>query len=361
MSKIKPIRIFGFPSHGTVDRTSGVDFARIIQPMSHLGKEKGFEVYIYDPVRDEKMDWIWVAKNFDIIYMNYTALPWAFAAMGAFARKYNRKIILDLDDGIWDLAPDNPAYIAYKLGSQGLKDFASICNEADEMTTTNLYLKHVITHNTNKTHDKVTVFPNYVDFKMYDHRCKFKDTNQIVLLHHGSTTHFQDLENEEFAKGVDMIMKEFPNVVFKTVGSLFPRYKYRWGQRYINAYGDADIYKWILTKFPIYMDETDIIVIPLNINTYNKCKSDIKRSESSSACKPIVAQRIRQYEEVIEDGIDGMLCDTKEEWYKKIKELILNKELRKKMGEAGYERVKRDRQMKDHVKDYADYFRQVLK
>ena len=356
MSKI---RIFAFPSHGTKDRTSGVDWARIIQPMTHLGKEKGFEVYIYDPVRDEKMDWIWVAKNFDIIYMNYTALPWAFAAMGAFARKYNRKIILDLDDDIWNLSQDNPAYIAYKPGSEGLRNFTAICNEVDEMTTTNLYLKHVITHNTNKTHDKVTVFPNYVDFKMYNHKCKFKDTNEIVLLHHGSTTHFQDLENEAFAEGVDKIMKEFPNVVFKTVGSLFPKYKYRWGQRYINAYGDGDIYKWIKDKFPGFMDETDILVVPLVENIYNRAKSSIKFIETSSAGIPGCWQKIRQYNEIVVNGVNGFLCETSEEWYKAIKRLILEKDYRKRMGKEAYLTTKEGWQIQDKVKDYANFFKRL--
>jgi len=349
------MKIFGFPSHTTKDRNSGVDFVRIVQPLQHLNGKYGFEVYIYDPVKDEKMDWVWVAKNFDITYMNYTALPWAFAAMGCFNRKYKRKIVLDLDDDIWNLSSDNPAYVAYKPGSQGLKDFTAICNEVDEITTTNYYLKNVIAHNTYKKHEHIKVFPNYIDLKIYNHRSPFKDTGQITLLHHGSTTHFGDLENEEFAKGVDMIMREFPNVVFKTIGSLFPKYKYRWGQRYINDFGDPDIYKWIRDKFPRYMDETDILVAPLNDNLYNRCKSSIKFLETSSAGIPGIYQKIHQYEEVVVDGVNGFLADNREDWYNSIKKLILDKELRKKMGQEAFRTVKCDWQMKDHIKDYSIY------
>jgi len=176
----KPIRIFALPSHQTVDRTSGVDMVRIIQPMQHLNKLPGFKVDIFDIHKDvARMDWLTVAKEHDIIYLNYIGNAWAFAAMGAMARKYGRKIIFDLDDSLWNIMKDNSAYKVYHKGSEALNNYTSMCNEVDYMTTTNLYLKHVITHNTRKTHDKIKIFPNYIDFKLYNHRSKFKDDGNI--------------------------------------------------------------------------------------------------------------------------------------------------------------------------------------
>jgi len=142
----KPIRIFALPSHQTVDRTSGVDMVRIIQPMQHLNKLPGFKVDIFDIHKDvTRMDWLTVAKEHDIIYLNYIGNAWAFAAMGAMARKYGRKIIFDLDDSLWNIMKDNSAYKVYHKGSEALNNYTSMCNEVDYMTTTNLYLKHVIT------------------------------------------------------------------------------------------------------------------------------------------------------------------------------------------------------------------------
>lgn len=358
--KHKKIKIFAFPSHGSVERTSGVDFARIIQPMQHLAKHPDFEIYIYDPKNDTgKMDWIKVSQYYDIIYFNYTANPWAFAAMGAMARKFGKKLVLDMDDSLWNVMPDNPSFNVYKPGSEGIKNFTAIVNEVDHVTTTNAYLKNVIVHNTNKEHKHISVLDNKVDLKLYNHRSRFKDDNQITLTHFGSTTHFIDLANKEFENGIDKIMKKYPNVKLKTIGAFLPNYKNKWGIRYENAYGDRDIYKWIKEKFPIYMDETDILVTPLENNIYTQCKSAIKFMEGSTALKPGVWQDIRQYREVIKNGENGYLAKTATEWYKAIKTLIDSPVARKQIGEKAFETVKKNHQIQNYVEAYAEVFKAI--
>ena len=361
---MKTIKIFCLPSHASKERVSGVDFARIIQPMEHLDGWTDGEVKIkadvWNIVDKNKADWRSIAKVYDIIYLNYLNQAWGFAAMGCMARKYNKKIVMDFDDNLWGILPDNTAYQVYKKESEGIKVITSIAKEVDYITCTNSYLKNAIAHNTNKEHRLIRVMPNYIDLDLYKYRPRFKDTQQIQLVHFGSSSHFDSLQSEEFNKGIDRILKEYPNVVFKTVGAFIPKYKLRWGARYFHAFGDTDVYKWIKGRFPDVMKETDIIVAPLTENLYNRCKSDIKRSETSSAKKPFVAQDIRQYQECIDDGVDGMLCRTADDWYQKIKILIDDKKLRRSMGLAGYKRVKRDKQIKDHVDDYANFFKSIL-
>ena len=359
------ISIFGLPSHGTKERVSGVDFARIIQPMEHLnGYEDAdvkFEVKVYDPIKDETMNWVEVAQEFDLIYFNYTAMPWEFAKMGSMARKFGRPLVMDSDDSLWDIMPDNSAYQALGKGSEGIKNFTSICREVDYMTTTNKYLRNVISHHTLKPTGKIKIFPNYIDLDgLYTYRPKFKDTNDITLLHFGSTTHFIDLQTKEFEKGIDMIMRDYPNVTFKTVGALIPSYKYKWGQRYKNDYGHQDLYKWVRERFPLFMEETDIIVVPLEENRYTKCKSSIKFLEASSAKKAGVYQNIRQYEEVIEHGVNGYLADTAQDWYDSIKALIDDKKLRQRVAESAFKTVQDDWQMKNNVAQYAEFFKDIL-
>lgn len=349
-------KIFAFPTHGTTERTSGVDFARIIQPMSHLSKHPDFEVHVFDP--KEKTDWLTVAKEYDIIYFNYLNNAWGFAAMGSMARKFGVKLVMDVDDALWDILPDNPAYEVYKKDGEQIKNFTAICNEVDYITTTSMYLKHVINNNTRKHPTAVKVFPNYIDLDLYSHRSPFKDTSEIMITHFGSTTHFIDLEEEEFIKGMDRIMAEYPNVKFRTVGAFMTKFREKWGQRYENAFGHADIYKWIKEKFPTYMDEADIIVTPLQKSIYTKSKSSIKFIEASSAGKPGIWQNIRQYDEVV-DGNNGFLAETAQEWYDALKMLIDDKTLRKKMGQRAFETVEKYWKIQDHTQDYADWFNKI--
>ena len=361
---MKTIRIFSFPSHQTTERTSGVDFARIIQPMKHLDgyKYKGYEFKIrhFDILKDMMADWRDVVKECDIVYFNYTVNPWAFAHLGFAAREAKKKIIMDLDDAVWNVMSDNPTFTTYQKGAEGINNLTSICNEVDGITTTSLYLKNVIAHNTHKRHEQIQVFPNYIDLDLYSHRSEFKDTHEINLLHFGSTTHFYDLMDEPFEQGVDRIFKEYPNVILTTVGHSIGRYGNKWDIRYRSDYGHTDIYKWIQFKFPKFMDEADICVVPLIESVYNRCKSSIKFLEMSSAVKPGVWQNIRQYRETVQDGRNGFLASTADEWYRSIKTLIDDVQLRRRIAKGAYDTVERGWRIQDHVEDYARYFAEQL-
>lgn len=362
---MKKLRVFSLPSHTTETHVTGVDFVRIIQPMKHLNGKHDIEVTIYDPTKEIKhnnpLEWDEVMKNCDVFYFNYLSNPWGFAVLGMMARKYGVKLVMDMDDSLWDIHSDNPAHSVYNPGSQALKDFEAICNEVDYITCTNDYLRNIIISHTNKKSSEVFVFPNRIDLDLYTYRSPFKDTDQIVLTHFGSTTHFLDLKEREFFKGVDRIMKEYPQVILRTVGAFIPEFRNKWGMRYENHFGHVNIYNWIQDKdkFPKFMAETDILVVPLADDVYNRAKSSIKWMEASSAKIPGVWQKIRQYEEVI-DGTNGLLAENDSQWYNAIKTLIDDKEKRKAMGEKTHEDVRNGWQIQDHTKDYASFFKKIV-
>jgi glycosyltransferase involved in cell wall biosynthesis len=204
------------------------------------------------------------------------------------------------------------------------------------------------------------VFPNTVDLKLYNQVPEFKDTPDINIVHYGSSSHYTDLNEKTFIEGIDRIMKDYPGVNFITVGSFFGDFKMKWGRRYKEEFGALNFMEWAKVRFPQVMAKTDIFVAPLTENVYNRAKSDIKRSEVATAKKPFVGQDIRQYREVIDDGVDGFLCKTADDWYNAIKKLLDDKDLRKSVGEKGYERMKSMRQSKDLVSKYCNFFKKVL-
>jgi len=355
--KKNTISIFGFPSHQEKTRTHGADMVRIIQPLQHLNGYKGIKTTIFDINQNTR--WPDVCKKNNIIYFNYLHDPWGFAAMGSTARGMGVKLVMDIDDDIWDIRGDNPAQTAWKKGSANLRNFTCICNEVDYITCTSDYLRNVIMNNTNKTADKIMVIPNYVDLNLYKYRAPFKDTGQIVLTHFGSTTHFEDLSEWEFFKGVDRIMKDYPNVILRTIGAFLPKLRAKWGQRYENHFGHEDVYAWIKDKFPKFMEETDILVVPLTVDIYNKCKSQIKWLEASSAKIPGVWADIRQYQEVI-DGTNGILAGNDKQWYKGIKYLIDNPIRRQEMGEKAFKDIEDNWTIQKNIDKYAQFFENIL-
>lgn len=360
----KLISIFGYPTHSPKGHVSPVDYPRIVQPLTLLNgykdKKVEFQVDLWDGENIGLREWSLKVRNYDIVYFNYTVNDHSFAAMGSMVRLNDRKMVMDLDDGLWLMNPDNSVYDVYKKGSKGIDIVTDIINEVDYVTCTNSYLKNIIAANTSKRHNFIQVFPNYIDLKLYNKIPKERKSPFLNIVHYGSSSHFDDLLSKEFVEGMNRIMMDYPNVRFKTIGSFFPKFKFKWGSRYSEEHGKLNFMDWVKEGFPKVMEETDIFVAPLGLNNYNKAKSDIKRSEVGTTKKPFIGQRIRQYEECIEDGVDGMLASSASEWHEKIKLLLDDKDLRTKIGENGYKRVVRDMQIQDHIRDYAEFFKKVM-
>jgi len=68
------IRIFSFPSHSPRKHISGVDYPRVIQPMTFLGdysdSETIFEVTQWDGEKMDLSEWNLTIGNYDILFFN---------------------------------------------------------------------------------------------------------------------------------------------------------------------------------------------------------------------------------------------------------------------------------------------------
>jgi len=356
----KLYRIFALPSHTFVDRVSGVDYARIIQPMKALNgysdENSEFEVTVYNHKENGSFDWKDVFRDYDAVYFNYTTNDIGYAIMGLLAQKFKKKLICDVDDDLFNIAGDNPAYEAFKAGSWGRTVIKAVLGDVSHVTVTNSHLKHSLEFNSKLK--GISVLPNYIDLSLYKYRCKFKDRGYYKALYFGSSTHFSDLYSEPFVLAIDRIMKEYPNFSLKTIGAFIPKFRDKWGVRYEQGFGDTDVLKWI-KMMPPHMDDADFMIVPLVNTTYNRSKSSIKFLESSSYKIPGAWQKIRQYNEVVENGVNGFLCSTEEEWYNSIVKLITDSKLRKSMGEEAFKTIK-EWEMKKHLGEYANMLKSVL-
>lgn len=322
-------------------------------------KDAKFEVLSYDQRKHESFDWRDVMKDHDIVYFNYTTNDIGYAVMGTMAQKFGCKLVVDFDDDIFSILSDNPAHEIFKEGSWGREVAKAIIKDVSHVTCTNNHLRHSLAFHSKVDESHFTVIPNYIDLSLYKHRCKFKDRQYYVGLHFGSTTHFSSLQGEVFLRSLDRIMKEYPNFTFNTVGAAIGSFADKWGMRYKVSFGDSDLMTWI-SKMPEFMDNADFMIVPLINNTYNRSKSSIKYLEASSYKIPGCYQNIRQYNSIIENGVDGILCSTEDEWYNGIKEMLNNSKLRKEMGEKAFKKVKDNFQIQDHIHEYADMFKKVL-
>ncbi|RPA68471.1 glycosyltransferase [Cyclobacteriaceae bacterium YHN15] len=86
--------------------------------------------------------------------------------------------------------------------------------------------------------------------------------------------------------------------------------------------------------------EMDIGIMPLPDDQWERGKCAYKLIQYMACGLPVVASPVGMNKEVVSHGENGFLAGTEEEWIDALKTLILDAELRKRMGEKGLELVK---------------------
>ena len=83
-------------------------------------------------------------------------------------------------------------------------------------------------------------------------------------------------------------------------------------------------------------NETDLFLMPSRSDAYG-----IAFLEAWASRKPVIGSRIGATPDVINDGIDGMLVkfDDVDDISNAVIKLLKNKNLRKKLGKAGYQKI----------------------
>lgn len=127
-------------------------------------------------------------------------------------------------------------------------------------------------------------------------------------------------------------------------------YGRRWTQK-------ANIYASVL-------DETDIVIAPLADNTFNRMKSNLKQVECWSRKLPIVCSDIPPYNVHGKHMENCILIPSDKKaykhWQKHLKRLILDADLRKRLGEQLYEDFKDEYNLVNVTKKRAEFYKSVV-
>ena len=94
-------------------------------------------------------------------------------------------------------------------------------------------------------------------------------------------------------------------------------------------------------ELPRLVASVDINIAPIENTIFNEAKSENKWTEAALVKVPTVASRVGAFQEVIEDGKTGLLCETEDEWFEALSRLIEEPSLRKDIGEQAYQTVRK--------------------
>jgi glycosyltransferase involved in cell wall biosynthesis len=259
-----------------------------------------------------------------------------------FEKKISRsraKVIYDFDDSIWllDVSDANKKFAWLKDPDKTSK----IISYCDVVVAGNAYLADYA----KQFNANVKVIPTTIDTSSYNRSEKIP--HQAVCI--GWSGSLTTLKHFDFAVPFLKKLKERfgDKITFKVIGD----------PTYFNAALNIKGTLWKSETEVEDLSAFDIGIMPLPDDKWAKGKCGLKGLQYMALEIPTVMSPVGVNTEIIEDGVNGFLASTENEWIEKLAMLIESKELRSKIGKAGRETVKERFSMEAQKNNYLSLFK----
>jgi len=248
------------------------------------------------------------------------------------------KIVLDLDD--WELRENLKYYFGFYPSSKAHYLTRQIARRSIFCIAASRFLEEFLL----QFNKKVYYIPSGVDTEIFQPSLNGLNQDKIVFSWIGTFHKKEYIENIGLGLSCfSALRKRYSHLYFEIVGEGIHKDPL---VKIINQYNDKNIIlkKWIEPdRIPDYLATIHIGIMPVSRdNKFNRAKSPTKLFEYMAMAKPTVSSCIGEAPHIIQNGENGFLAKTKEEFTEKMQRLIEDSELRQKMGEKGRENVEKN-------------------
>jgi glycosyltransferase involved in cell wall biosynthesis len=282
-------------------------------------------------------------NRFDIIFIYRDALV---TGSVFFEKKFSRskaKIIYDFDDAIWlQNVSEGNKRLAFLKNPAKTGKIISLCNL---IFAGNRFLAaYALKFNKN-----VVVIPSTIDTGKYKREAKKYSQEKICIGWTGSPTTIRH---------------------FITAIPVLKKIKEKFGDRvFFKIIGDPDYYcaeldtqgeRWSASTEVEDLSQLDIGIMPLPDDEWEKGKCGMKGLQYMGLGIPAVMSPVGANLEIIQDGINGFLPRTENEWVERLEKLTEDKALREMIGNAGRQTVIDRYSTEAWKQKYLDNFNQLI-
>lgn len=231
-------------------------------------------------------------------------------------------VVVDMDDDMSNIHPENIAYNTYRHRSGtdlSHKWVMESCRNATLVTTSTRKLQKVYAR-----HGRGMVLDNYVP----DAYLRFESPPSGQFGWAGTTkSHPTDLQ----VTGVSVRGLIDEGYRFKVVGGQSTVQRCLKLQAQPDVTGSVPLTDWAR----VIALNLDVGMAPLAVSEFNSAKSRLKPIEYMAVGVPWVGSPREEYRRVSRESGCGLLAETPKEWYKQLKRLLDDEVLRKEQAEAG--------------------------
>lgn len=258
------------------------------------------------------------APEFDVVFLYREAALLGPAWIERLLAGCGVSIVYDFDDPIWlsYKSPSNPWFGSLKFHSKT----ASICHIAQRIIVGNRLLGEYA-----EQHGKrVDVIPSTIDLERYPKATGIPTSGTVTLGWTGSHSTLPFLE--QIAGVLKKLATERPfRLVVVSHGDQY---------RVADLPVEVVARKWNATTEARDLPDVDIGLAPLPNVGWTPWRCHGKVLQYMAAGIPTVASKIGILPDYIEDGVEGYLVTTEQEWLDRLRTLIDDKALRERFGEA---------------------------
>ncbi len=284
------------------------------------------------------------ANQYDIIFVQREAFMTGSTFFEKRFSKSKAKLIFDFDDAIWhlDISEANKKFEWLKHPGKT----AEIISVADLIIAGNQYLAEYAKHH----NDRVVIIPTTIDTDEYKPITQNSTNQSVCIGWSGSITTIKHFEMAiPFLK---MLKNKYGNRIhIKVIGD----------GSYINNELNIKGIGWNKADELKELREIDIGIMPLPDDEWAKGKCGLKGLQYMALGIATLMSPVGVNAEIIQDGANGYLASSNDEWFEKISILIENEVQRKKIAEAGRTTVEEHYSVNAQKNNYLRYFNDVIK
>lgn len=258
-----------------------------------------------------------LARGMDVVYMSKVR---SYPLIHAIRRETDARIVYDFGDAVW-------------LAEDSSDEFNEVLRTVDVVTTDNeLTAEYVRTFN-----DNCIVIPDTPQIGEFDKRRaelgkKADDRITIGWIGSPSTAYNIYLIWE----ALEEVFRRHPELDLRLVGigedaqylPPFENVRFSYLPFYNQAQMIEEVFKMHIGLFPLQNTEK------------SKVRGVLKALIYMSGEAAVISSPVGQIPEVIEDGVNGLIAGTTQEWIDKLERLIGDKDLRNRLAQKGLETVR---------------------
>lgn len=261
---------------------------------------------------------LWAARRYDVVVIHKEAFAFGPPILEALFRRQTGALVFDLDDAFWTHPPQ-------------LRQIGRLLRDPHKTEKVLAMSDHIIAGNdyiatrVRSLNPRVSVIPTVIDTRRYQPRPVQRETVTLGWVGRWSSAFYLDLLIPVFQE----LCARYPQVRIKLIGA---------GERHwpgVNLICEP----WRLEREIEDLHTFDIGLMPLADDDYARYKCGFKMLQYMGLGLPAVVSAVGVNQDVIQDGKNGYLAASLDDWLPKLSDLIENPERRRQLGLAGRQTV----------------------